>query len=343
MGVGVVRASLQRWPPPPPPPLPPPPQASSRAAAGSPRAACAASGPPVASLRRSRAGAPADLSLARALVAALSATAAEVISGSSSAAAAAAAPPLVAARRPRRRRLQRSAGRDHVARRPQYKALLLDVGGTLLDAARPVHATYAEIGAKYGVTATPTEIKEGLKRVFAQPPGEAQRYEGDGRKFWRHVVELVTGCSDQVYFEELYEYYAQAKAWTVAAGARDSLTLLRDAGVKIAVVSNFDSRLRPLLRELQVYYLLDAVIVSAEVGFDKPSTEIFRIALDELAVAAPNTAVHVGDDPVADYQGSGKRMSCPFETLRTEYCHHLQAPAPSLRATRHCFSSQVRG
>eukprot|EP00850_Spirogloea_muscicola_P012928 SM000085S23278 [mRNA] locus=s85:498523:501181:+ [translate_table: standard] len=196
------------------------------------------------------------------------------------------------------------ASTEYVARRPQYKALLLDVGGTLLDPARPVHATYAEIGAKYGVKATPSEIKEGLKRVFAQPPGGAQRYEGDGRKFWRHVVELVTGCNDQVYFEELYEYYAQAKAWTVAAGARDSLTLLRDAGVKIAVVSNFDSRLRPLLRELQVYDLFHAVIVSAEVGFDKPSTEMFRIALDELAVAAPELAVHVGDDPVADYQGA---------------------------------------
>lgn len=40
---------------------------------------------------------------------------------------------------------------------------------------------------------------------------------------------------------------------------------LREAGVKIAVVSNFDTRLRPLLRALNCDHWFDAVAVSAEV------------------------------------------------------------------------------
>ena len=40
---------------------------------------------------------------------------------------------------------------------------------------------------------------------------------------------------------------------------------LRKAGVKLAIVSNFDTRLRPLLRDLDCDHWFDAVAVSAEV------------------------------------------------------------------------------
>lgn len=41
---------------------------------------------------------------------------------------------------------------------------------------------------------------------------------------------------------------------------------LRKAGVKVAVVSNFDTRLRPLLKALKCDHWFDAVAVSAEVS-----------------------------------------------------------------------------
>lgn len=40
---------------------------------------------------------------------------------------------------------------------------------------------------------------------------------------------------------------------------------LRKAGVKLGVVSNFDTRLRPLMRALNCDHWFDAVAVSAEV------------------------------------------------------------------------------
>lgn len=41
---------------------------------------------------------------------------------------------------------------------------------------------------------------------------------------------------------------------------------LRKAGVRVAVVSNFDTRLRPLLKALKCDHWFDAVAVSAEVS-----------------------------------------------------------------------------
>ena len=61
------------------------------------------------------------------------------------------------------------------------------------------------------------------------------------------------------------------------------------------MVSNFDTRLRPILDEMQLTELFDAVVISAEVGAEKPNPLIFETACARLGVAANETLV-LGDD-----------------------------------------------
>ncbi|GJP57437.1 hypothetical protein CLOP_g37 [Closterium sp. NIES-67] len=195
-------------------------------------------------------------------------------------------------------------GAASVQSAPLYDAVLVDVGGTLLKTAEPVHDTYAAFAGKYGVTVSADEIKKGFRRAFAEPWPHGLRYEGDGRPFWRHAVAIATGSDNQDLFEDLYQHYEKAAAWRVADGAVDALLRLRQANVRLAIVSNFDSRLRPILQDLQVDSLFDAIVVSAEVKYEKPSPEIFSIALEQVGVSSPSRAVHVGDDAVNDLKGA---------------------------------------
>ena len=76
------------------------------------------------------------------------------------------------------------------------------------------------------------------------------------------------------------------------------LKQIRARGIKIAIVSNCSEHTRRLLTELGIDVLVDALVLSCEVGVAKPDAKIFRYALDQLDVAA-GAAVFVDDQ--ADY------------------------------------------
>ncbi|CAN4109204.1 unnamed protein product [Withania somnifera] len=186
-----------------------------------------------------------------------------------------------------------------------HKALLVDAVGTLVIPSQPMAQIYRQIGEKYGVEYSEAEILKRYRWAYEQPWGRSRlRYVNDGRPFWQHIVSSSTGCSDSQYFEELYNYYTTEKAWHLCdPDAERVFKALRAAGVKLAVVSNFDTRLRPVLRALNCDNWFDAVAVSAEVEAEKPNPTIFLKACEFLGVN-PDDAVHVGDDRRNDIWGA---------------------------------------
>lgn len=74
------------------------------------------------------------------------------------------------------------------------------------------------------------------------------------------------------------------------------LNWLRSNGVLTALVSNCEETTRGRLEYLRIIPLVDAVVLSCEVGSLKPYPEIYTTALDDLGVAAVD-AVFIDDQP----------------------------------------------
>lgn len=185
---------------------------------------------------------------------------------------------------------------------PPIRAITVDAGGTLLFPWPSVGQIYARVVAQAGFAAPPAED---IDRNFAQ----AWKLQPDfthTKPEWRAVVQSSLGSAfllTDAMFETIYEEFNSPECWRIAPGAKKVLEWARSQGIKLAVVSNWDERLRPLLRRLEMADWFDHVVVSSEMGFTKPDSRIFSHACSLLEVA-PEEAIHVGDSLREDVDGA---------------------------------------
>ncbi|MDX1431549.1 MAG: HAD-IA family hydrolase [Gammaproteobacteria bacterium] len=196
----------------------------------------------------------------------------------------------------------------------RVEAITLDAAGTLIHVAEPVAETYARIAETAGARLSTPVLEAAFRDEFWRMPAMAfpgrsgAALLGAERDWWRRLVGRVVaragGVGDfDTYFDALYGHYAQPSAWRVYGDVPEALTAVRARGLRLAVVSNFDSRLLGILRGLGLAERFDAIIYSTAVGSAKPDAGIFEHALAALEVS-PRTALHVGDDAQADYHGA---------------------------------------
>lgn len=180
--------------------------------------------------------------------------------------------------------------------------MTFDVGGTLIEPWPSVGHLYAEVAARFGVRAKP----EQLNRQFVAA-WRAKRGFDNSRAAWLDLVRRsFVGISEPLpegYFAAVYERFAGPDAWRVFDDVLPTLEALNQRGIRLAVISNWDERLEPLLDRLDLQRHFEAVVVSCHAGFTKPSPEIFCFALERLAIA-PAAVLHIGDSQAEDVTGA---------------------------------------
>ena len=82
-----------------------------------------------------------------------------------------------------------------------------------------------------------------------------------------------------------------------------TLYTLKERGLTLGLLTNFDRDMQPICHELGLDPYIDFVITSADVGVDKPEAPIFFTALERAGVSA-SEAVHVGDQYKLDVLGA---------------------------------------
>jgi putative hydrolase of the HAD superfamily len=192
------------------------------------------------------------------------------------------------------------------------RAVFFDAGATLLHPDPPVEQVYAREFAADGARFSPERLSEALagawERVRQRAAGD--RYGGVSGEpaFWRGFLGDVRGALDggavsAAAFERLATHFRDPASWAVYPDVAPALDGLARAGLRLAIVSNWDSHLPSLLSDLGLSPRFEAVLVSALEQTGKPEPEIFHRACRRLGVE-PAQAVHVGDSPREDYAGA---------------------------------------
>jgi putative hydrolase of the HAD superfamily len=167
----------------------------------------------------------------------------------------------------------------------KYKAVLFDFGGVI------------ELNAGKGML----EAIAGLLHV---PPEDFKKAYFDHNHLsnvhnmkWKDMMKEVVRVFDkskaaEKRVMELVEERESKKTMNVEL--LKLFPTLRREGYKVAILSNNTSDLRKFLEEKGIDKLVDEIIVSAEIGFQKPHKEAFDVAFKKLGIQAEE-AVFVDD------------------------------------------------
>ncbi len=208
----------------------------------------------------------------------------------------------------------------------ETKAIFFDGAGTLFHLPKGVGHHYALVGSRVGLTLNASALDRAFafvwKNMPARPTTGAPR-EDDDKGWWRELLQQVLDrvapetkdLDRDMFFEVAYARFAEAGVWELYPEALEVLENLQ-ARYCLAVISNFDGRLRLVLEQLGIAKFFSAIVISSEAGADKPDPLIFQCAL-QLCGVAPDEALHVGDDPVNDWRGAASAGLSVFELDRT--------------------------
>jgi putative hydrolase of the HAD superfamily len=190
----------------------------------------------------------------------------------------------------------------------------LDVTGTLIHSPR-LAEIYSAVLERHG-TLIPASVLEDLiptvwNELDCRVEGGVDRFGAhpDGATgWWNDYLQRICDYRELPHpgpfaAAELYDRFGQADAWEVYPDVLPALDELARAGFRLIALSNWDPRLPLVLERLDLARHFEAIVYSAEVGFEKPQEAIFRQALEAVDLRA-GSVVHVGDRKIDDVEGA---------------------------------------
>lgn len=187
----------------------------------------------------------------------------------------------------------------------KFRAVLFDAADTLFTTRGSVGEIYADIARRYGSHASTDAIQAAFARHFR---GAGPISVQNQKQWWKEIVKQVfsdVGMVDNFdeFFDRVFEKFKDSQGWMLFPETLETLEELRRLGLKLGIISNFDSRVYSVLDSLQIRRFFDAITLSSETGYSKPDREIFESAV--LALDVPSAAILVvGDSPEDDVEGA---------------------------------------
>ena len=199
----------------------------------------------------------------------------------------------------------------------QPEVIFLDAVGTLFRVQDSVGAVYGTLARQQGIQVDDQALNRAFYQAFSAAPPmafpgvnlaevttlEYQWWEAIAIETFRSVGALQAFPDFPAFFAQLYDYFKTDRPWFIYPDVEETLKKWQNQGIKLGVLSNFDSRLFPVLEVLNLSSFFSSVTISTTVGAAKPSIKIFQAALQNYNASAERV-LHIGDSVSADYQGA---------------------------------------
>ena len=170
---------------------------------------------------------------------------------------------------------------------------------------------YAQAAARQGVELVADVVRGRFDAAFRDDlaqgsDGPLSTDEEVERRRWRAIVARVLPEVPDPHraFDELWDHFGRPESWRAFPDSAPAVAAIREAGIRVCIGSNFDARLFGVVAGLpELAGLLDAIVVSSEVGYRKPHPAFFRAACGRLGLPA-DRVLSVGDDLENDVLGA---------------------------------------
>jgi putative hydrolase of the HAD superfamily len=189
------------------------------------------------------------------------------------------------------------------------RAVFFDAVGTLLHPDPPAPVVYADVARRRGSCHDAAAILSRFRTAFQNEEaidlkqGLRTSEERERARWQRIVAAVLDDVNDPgACFDELYDHFSRPESWRVEPDAAAAVADFARRGIALGLASNYDRRLRTVLAGRAELRPLRHIVISSEVGWRKPSAELFAALCRSVELAAADI-LFVGDDWENDYVG----------------------------------------
>ncbi|KAL5276412.1 HDHD3 family protein [Megaselia abdita] len=196
------------------------------------------------------------------------------------------------------------------------RLVTFDITGTLLNFRRSPSEQYVDVAESFGYTIPAALLSASFIREYKimekrHPNYGKTTYGMTYMDWWRVLVaNTFLKCNGNIpkdelltIANELIKQFKTETSWVLVDGTVELITKIKEAGISVGVISNFDGSLEEILKNMKLPEF-DFVLSSYNCGATKPHPQIFQTALKLGGNVKPHQSLHIGDTFELDYLGA---------------------------------------
>ena len=190
----------------------------------------------------------------------------------------------------------------------ELKAAIFDLGVTLIrtERVKPFQERLLEMGVSRELDEIQKAFEFSDKYFMKNYPGELGQ---DPKDFYEKYLDLmlaflrIFNVSKKDLYTSIFEKCPPRSKWVPYEETIPFLKEMKERGVRLGLLTNWGLDARATLDDVGITEFFESIVVSSEIGAEKPEPKGFIESLQQLGLT-PDEAIYVGDNYFDDVVGA---------------------------------------